>query len=135
MKWQFEDKAAQGKFIVSVGDPYLKGEGLLNGKKEMINTIVYNTGEEQAVMIDHITYKMPADTILPLVANQTFRFDTPENLVAWQFNRDFYCIADHDAEVGCVGFLFYGIQHPLFIHLSPEEKKCISVIQTQCIED
>jgi len=135
MKWQFEDKATQGKFIISVGDPYFKGEGLLNGKKEMINTIVYNTGAEQKVTIDNISYTMPADAILPLVANQTFRLEEPENLVVWQFNRDFYCIADHDAEVGCVGFLFYGIEHPFFIRLSPEEKKYFSVIQAQCIED
>lgn len=135
MKWQFEDKATQGKFIISVGDNSLKGEGLLNGKKEMINTIVYNSRGEQKVTIDEITYSMPAGAILPLVANQTFHFEEPESLVVWQFNRDFYCIADHDAEVGCVGFLFYGIQHPFFIRLSAEERKCISLIQMQCIED
>lgn len=121
--------------MISTGDPSLKGRGLLNGRKEMINTIVLNTGSEQQVTIDKITYTMPADAILPLVANQTFSFEQPEDLVAWQFNREFYCIVDHDAEVGCVGFLFYGIQHPFFIRLSPEEKGCISLIQNQCIDD
>jgi AraC family transcriptional activator of pobA len=135
MKWQFEDKATHGKFILSVGDPTLKGQGLLNGKKEMLNTIVFNRGGEQKVTIDKIAYPMPADAILPLVANQTFSFEEPENLVVWQFNRDFYCIVDHEAEVGCVGFLFYGIQHPFFIRLSPEEKECICLTQRQCIED
>ncbi|HEY4064430.1 MAG TPA: helix-turn-helix domain-containing protein [Puia sp.] len=135
MKWQFEDKATRGKFIITVGDPSLKGSGLLNGKQEMINTIVYNPGEEQKVTIDKIAYHMPAGAILPLVANQTFCFEEPESLVSWQFNRDFYCIVDHDAEVGCVGFLFYGIRHPLFIRLKPEEEKRISLMQTLCIED
>jgi AraC family transcriptional activator of pobA len=135
MKWQFEDKLAQGKFSISVNDPFIGGQGLLNGKKEMINTIVYNPGKEQNVLIDKITYHMPEGSILPLVANQAFSFELPENLVAWQFNRDFYCIADHDAEVGCVGFLFYGIQHPLFIRLSAEEERYVSLIKTQCIED
>ena len=135
MKWQFEDKATQGKFIISIGDASLKGEGLFNGKKEMVNTIVYNTGEEQKVVIDKITYTMPGNSVLPLVANQHFSFAEPENLVAWQFNRDFYCIADHDAEVGCVGFLFYGIQHPFFIPLSAKEMASISIIEMQCVED
>ncbi|HVU54523.1 MAG TPA: helix-turn-helix domain-containing protein [Puia sp.] len=135
MKWQFEDKTTRGKFIMSIGDPSLRGQGLLNGKKEMINTIVFNTGDPQKVTVDKIVYTMPADAILPLVANQTFSFEDPENLVAWQFNRDFYCIADHDAEVGCVGFLFYGIEHPLFIRLSPEEKVGISQLCGQCKED
>jgi AraC family transcriptional regulator, transcriptional activator of pobA len=135
MKWQFEDKLAQGKFSISIDDPFIKGEGLLNGKKEMINTIVYNPGKDQKAMIDKITYLLPEGSILPLVANQAFNFEQPENLVAWQFNRDFYCIADHDAEVGCVGFLFYGIQHPLFIRLSADEERCVALIKTQCIED
>jgi AraC-like DNA-binding protein len=78
---------------------------------------------------------MPENCILPLVANQFFKFEQPENLIAWQFNREFYCIADHDAEVGCVGFLFYGIRHPLFIHLSPEEQTSIAVIENMCRED
>src|SRR5882724_6283490 len=99
MKWQFEDRATHGKFILSIGDPSVKGQGLLDGKKEMFNTIVFNPGNEQKVTIDSITYPLPADTILPLVANQTFSFEEPESLVVWQFNRDFYCIVDHDAEV------------------------------------
>jgi len=135
MKWQFDDKSTNGQFIVSIGDTALKGEGMLNGKKEMINTIVCNTGGMQKVIIDNISYTMPASCVLPLVANQHFMFEQPENLVAWQFNRDFYCIVDHDAEVGCVGFLFYGIRHPLFIALSPEEAESISLIGTLCVED
>ncbi|WP_307447184.1 MULTISPECIES: helix-turn-helix domain-containing protein [Chryseobacterium] len=86
-----------------------------------INTFVYNRGDEQWVLIDEIKYTMPAGSILPLVANQNFVFEQPDRLVAWQFNREFYCIVDHDAEVGCVGFLFYGIEHPMFIQLSPSE--------------
>jgi AraC-like DNA-binding protein len=135
MKWQFEDKRSHGKFSMSIGDPSLRGQGLLNGKKEMINTLVLNTGRAQRVTIDKVVYTMPADTIIPLVANQTFAFEDPEELVAWQFNRDFYCIADHDAEVGCVGFIFYGIEHPFFIQLSPEEKAGFLQIRSQCIED
>src|ERR1700733_12802578 len=135
MKWQFEDKATQGKFIISIGDASLKGEGLLNGKKELVNTIVYNTGEEQKVVIDKITYTMPGNSVLPLVANQQFVFHEPENLVAWQFNRDFYCIADHDAEVGCVGFLFYGIEHPLFISLNEQELESMTHMGRLCVEE
>jgi AraC-like DNA-binding protein len=135
MKWQFADRATHGTFILSIGEACVQGEGLLNGKKEMMNTLVLNTGAPQQVTIDRVTYTLPTDTILPLVANQTFCFEEPENLVVWQFNRDFYCIADHDAEVGCVGFIFYGIEHPFFIRLSGDEKERIGRIQAQCLED
>jgi AraC family transcriptional activator of pobA len=135
MKGRFIDKATRGMFSISVGDPAFRGRGILDRGKETINTIACNTGGPQEVVIDNIKYTMPADCILPLVANQHFVFDQPENLVAWQFNRDFYCIADHDAEVGCVGFLFYGIEHPLFIPLSGEDRKSISALEMQCIEE
>jgi AraC family transcriptional activator of pobA len=135
MKGVFEDKATRGMFSISVGDPTFRGRGIRDRGKETINTIVYNTAGPQEVVIDNIRYRMPDSCVVPLMANQHFVFDRPENLVAWQFNRDFYCIADHDAEVGCVGFLFYGIEHPLFIPLSDEDRKCISILETQCLEE
>lgn len=135
MKWQFEDRNTQGQFTICIKEPVLKGEGLLNGKKEMVNSIVFNGTRDQKVAIDNISYNFPKGSILPLVANQHFIFENPEELVAWQFNRNFYCIADHDAEVGCVGFLFYGIDHPLFISLCSEEIESISIIEKLCLED
>jgi AraC family transcriptional activator of pobA len=135
MKWKYEDRANHGKFLMIAQESLFRGRGLLNGEGEIFNTIVLNAGNAQKVTIDNITYTMPPDTILPLVANQTFCFENAEELQAWQFNRDFYCIADHDAEVSCVGFLFYGIEHPFFIRLTPEDKAGLSLIGAQCIED
>ncbi len=135
MKWQFEDKATQGRFVVSMGDDSLKGEGILQDRKEMVNTIVCNQGAAKTVVIDRISYTMPAMSVLPLVANQHFVFECRDQLLTWQFNRDFYCIADHDAEVGCVGFLFYGIEHPLFISLSGQESESLTLMGRLCVEE
>jgi AraC-like DNA-binding protein len=135
MNRQFEDKVTRGKFILIRNETTLKGTGLLNGKEELFNTIVFNPEGPQQVVIDKITYTMPGHSVLPLVANQHFSFERPEQLVAWQFNRDFYCIADHDAEVGCVGFLFYGIRHPFFINLSAEEMESLTIIGQLCTEE
>jgi AraC-like DNA-binding protein len=104
-------------------------------KAGTLSTIVFNRSAEQKVIIDEVSYGFPKNCILALTANQHFIFERPDELVAWPFNRDFYCIADHDAEVGCVGFLFYGIRHPLFIGLSRKEIDNINLIETLCIED
>lgn len=135
MKLSFEDKATRGKFTVFLREPSLKGLGILNDRQETNNTIVYNTEEDQSVTIDQVPYLFPSESVLPLVANQHFVFEHPDKLIAWQFNREFYCIADHDAEVSCVGFLFFGIEHPLFVKLSAEDAKSISIIQNLCIDD
>ncbi|MET6999320.1 AraC family transcriptional regulator [Chitinophaga defluvii] len=135
MKWQFEDRNTNGRFSVIKQDTFLKGAGILNQYKETTNTIVCNLQQDQTVVIDQVPYLLATNTILPLVANQHFVFEHPETLVAWQFNRDFYCIADHDAEVGCVGFLFYGIRHPMFIPLSSEEREQIELILKLSMEE
>ena len=133
MKLTFEDGNSSGTFRLRKEDASFKGDGIL--KAGTLSTIVFNRNAEQTVIIDEISYVFPKDCILSLVANQHFTFERPQELVAWQFNRDFYCIADHDAEVGCVGFLFYGIRHPFFIELSQQEIDNISLIETLCIED
>lgn len=117
---EYEDKTTLARFTMHKHSDQLKGSGLCK-LSAPINTFVYNKGKAQEVTIDGIVYVIPEASILPLVYNQHFRFERPGELVAWQFNREFYCIVDHDAEVGCVGFLFYGIEHPMFIKLNEKE--------------
>lgn len=93
-------------------------------------TIAYNRAEAQNVVVDEVTYTFPANSILPLVVNQSFHFEKPEQIVAWQFNREFYCIIDHDQEVSCVGFLFYGWNRTFFLPLdAPHQHKIELLIQ------
>ncbi len=45
-----------------------------------------------------------------------------KGLISIVFNREFYCIRDHDKEVSCNGFLFFGSSYPPIITLSDEDK-------------
>ena len=77
-----------------------------------------------------LTIHFPAQSVLPLMMNQTFSFSQPAQLVAWQFDREFYCIVDHDKEVSCVGFLFYGAKQPLFLHLDASAQRQFDALLT-----
>lgn len=90
---------------------------------ERLLTIAWNTGDDQTITIDGLEYAFPKQTVLPLMVNQSFSFTNPERIVAWQFDRAFYCIVDHDKEVSCVGFLFYGAKDPLFLQLDATEQR------------
>lgn len=125
---EYDEKATSARFIMHVNNDRFKGAGM-HKPTVPINTFVYNKGKAQRVTIDEISYMMPAASILPLVSNQHFVFEAPDQLVAWQFNREFYCIVDHDAEVGCVGFLFYGIHHPMFIKLDKSQQEEIQYLE------
>lgn len=120
---EYNENATAARFVMHSDNKLFSGKGLSSPTPHPINTFIYNKGEAQEVVIDEIAYTMPARCILPLVSNQHFVFKRPETLTAWQFNREFYCIVDHEAEVGCVGFLFYGIRHPMFITLNEEESE------------
>lgn len=117
---EYGEKATSALFVMHRDNKLFCGKGFPASGSYPINTFVYNNGTSQQVIIDEIDYTMPAQSILPLVSNQYFVFERPAELIGWQFNREFYCIVDHDAEVGCAGFLFYGIQHPMFIKLDKE---------------
>lgn len=136
MDLEFSNIATGGLFRMILESTALKGAGIMNREKSSINTFVINkTATAQDVTIDEVVYNMPGYSLLPLVANQHFIFEDPQALVAWQFNREFYCIVDHDAEVSCVGFLFYGIHHPLFISLCAADLTDINIIEQLFKED
>lgn len=105
------------------------------GTESPFLTIALNTGQDQQVLIDEVKYTFPAGNLLPLVSNQSFQFEKPEQITAWQYNRDFYCITDHDREISCVGFLFFGSSGNLFISLDEEQRNKLEILQKIFIEE
>lgn len=97
-------------------------------RKEKLLTIAWNLGEEQEVIIDDVPYRFPKDALLPLMVNNSFQFDQPADVVAWQFNREFYCIVNHDKEVSCSGLLFYGTKDVMFLHPDEQEKASLQIM-------
>ncbi|UKJ09205.1 helix-turn-helix domain-containing protein [Solitalea lacus] len=97
-------------------------------------TIAWNRGEKQTVTIDGVVHEFMPNTILPLMFNQSFYFERATDVVAWQFNREFYCIIDHDAEVSCVGFLF-GMGEELFISLDEPAQYKLQLLFNIFIEE
>ena len=96
-------------------------------------TIAWNTGKPQNVSIDNVSHAFKSQTLLPIMFNQAFQFERPKDVIAWQFNREFYCIMDHDVEVSCVGFVF-GL-HNHFIALSKEEQQKFDLLLSMFIAE
>ncbi len=97
-------------------------------------TIAWNHGEKQTITIDGVAHDFLPDTILTLLFSQSFYFERATDIVAWQFNREFYCIIDHDAEVSCVGFLF-GTSDHLLIALDKEAKQKLQLLLDVFVEE
>ena len=102
--------------------------------KYKLLTIAWNRGPDQVIMIDNVAYNFPANTIHCLMVSESFSFGRSADITAWQFSRDFYCIVDHDKEVSCVGFIFYGPPQKMFIRLNDADQKKADMI-LQMLQD
>jgi len=128
MKLAFKDNELAGELLLTFDEKSFDRAFYIRDREHKYLTIAWNRGERQKVTIDEIEYEFPANSILPLMVNQSFRFENSADVVAWQFNRDFYCIVDHDREVGCVGFLFYGSSNQMFLNLGETETRKIGLL-------
>jgi AraC family transcriptional activator of pobA len=125
MKLHFIDPLTRGEFYLYMNETSLSRLFFQGNRKDTFLTIAWNNGPKQLAVIDEVPCEFPEQSILPLMVSQSFRFELPDQVVAWQYNRDFYCIVDHDKEVSCVGFLFYGFAGRMFIHLPEQEQRKI----------
>lgn len=92
-------------------------------ERELLLTIALNGSESQQITLDGIAYNFPAESIVPLVSGQVFKFEKPGQVTVWQYNRDFYCLVDAYHEISCIGFLFFGFfrQYLFCIWMIPTE--------------
>lgn len=128
MRLDFNNKSSNAQLILTVCDKDFDRKFFTRDREHKFLTIAWNRGKSQKVFVDEIEHEFPANSILPLVVNQSFRFENTADITAWQFNRDFYCIVDHDKEVSCVGFLFYGSSGTMFLRLGEKETRKINFL-------
>jgi AraC-like DNA-binding protein len=134
MKLTILDKKTGGDLLLVNGEPQFDQFFYSRDKERKYFTIAWNVGAQQTVTIDGSEYDVLPNTILPLMFNQSFCFEQPADIVAWQFNREFYCIIDHDAEVSCVGFLFGGADQ-VFINTDEDDRAKLKLLLNMFVEE
>ncbi|MEM9835850.1 MAG: helix-turn-helix domain-containing protein [Bacteroidota bacterium] len=105
------------------------------GQNHPYLTIAWNRGEEQRVWVDEMPYQLGHGQVLLMIYEHSFRFAKPADITAWQFDRNFYCILDHDAEVGCAGILFYGLPSPMTLTLSSTDNRRLDLLYQVFVDE
>lgn len=121
MKYLYKNRVTLAEFRLSLQETEFYRVFYGKDRSDKLLTIAWNRGETQKVKIDGILFDFPPNTIVCLMVNQSFNFSEPESVTAWQFNKDFYCIENHDKEVSCVEFLFYGSGPTMSIKLNKKD--------------
>lgn len=120
--------------ILKIGDRELL-EPYKTPKQLELYTFIRTTNTKAEIVVDSIPYTIAPNSILALTVVQFFQFLSGEDLVVYQFNREFYCIKDHDQEVSCAGLLFFGNGHIPIIELNEKERRKLDVLQEVFLDE
>ncbi len=106
-----------------------------NSKEIGLYTFIWVREEDAVLEIDGISVTITKNNIVVLTPNQYFRYIDGSNLIVYQFNREFYCIKDHDKEVSCMGVLFYGNSAIPVIRLPEKEQNKLDLFHQILLEE
>ncbi|MRG48421.1 helix-turn-helix domain-containing protein [Chitinophaga sp. SYP-B3965] len=103
--------------------------------KETDMTLIWNTGEQLAITIDKVPYTLAKDQIIFLTAFHKIDSIDLEKARMIRFNQAFFCIINHDNEVGSKGLLFYGATSVPIISVDENDLESFETTwQTFCTE-
>lgn len=86
-------------------------------------TFIWANSNPIELIIDSVPFILEPNSILALTPIQYIEYLNGDDAVLYQFNREFYCIKDHDQEVSCAGMLFFGNTNIPIIPLNEQEQQ------------
>ncbi len=84
-------------------------------------TFVWVKGQTAEIKFEGINLPLNGNTILCLTSFHKIEFNIIEAARVIKFNREFYCVKDHDSEVSCKGLLFYGANQLPYFEIPRDE--------------
>ncbi|CAM4018641.1 MULTISPECIES: helix-turn-helix domain-containing protein [Flavobacterium] len=97
-------------------------------KNESYLNILWNPFNDTNVTVDNVVYSLKKNEIMFLTELHAIESSTIEVLNSIQFNRQFYCLDNHDSEIGCKGILFFGTSQVPTIFLNEENDAAIALL-------
>jgi len=91
-------------------------------------TLVWFQDDSSVFEIDGRRYEFKKDQIITLTEFHGLKMKSTGVIKMIRFNRQFFCILDHDSEVSCKGLLFFGASNLPKITLSEEDVKKIQML-------
>ncbi len=128
MKLDYHNIKDEGRFTIT---SFQCGPSLQLLKEKGLYKIVWCTEGEERLIVDGYEVTLKKNQVL---------FCTPVNiinipkdnygLIAFVFNREFYCIQHSDSEVSCMGTLFFGSSNAPIINLTDKDQRSFNATLT-----
>ncbi len=98
--------------------------------------IIWTKGDSCSLGVDGYRVFLKKNHLLFATPLNSLNFEIEnKDIIVYAFNREFYCIRDHDEEVSCNGFLFLGSSSPLSVELSDDEQRSFNLLYEFFLEE
>lgn len=119
---------------LKVGDyellqPYTKN------KRTNFFTVIRTLRSSLYLEVDNLPLQLQPNSMLVLTPDNYLQSFKTSDCYVYQFNRDFYCIKDHDKEVSCAGLLFYGNDSAPVLHLPDKDISKLDLLHQIFLEE
>ena len=81
---------------------------LLKEKRKEVLALHWFQTDGNILLIDNVPFTFNKNDIMFTTEFHTIEVKNVTEVKILRFNKPFYCILDHDSEVGCKGILYYG---------------------------
>ncbi|MGB1040590.1 MAG: helix-turn-helix domain-containing protein [Flavobacteriales bacterium] len=118
MKLEYKGKIEESLFVLTdfncaPAQQMLQDKGMYK--------ILWASKKNCTVQIDGCEINLEQHQVLFCTTLNIVEIPTNSGILAIVFNREFYCIRDHDYEISCNGMLFFGSSEPPIISLSQKD--------------
>lgn len=134
MKLEFRENKLDS--ILGLTDDIKNDENRFSVTENTIKLLWNRNHEAVKLYVDGISFDLLPNQIVTTTYLQHISFRESElPITAFLFNREFYCISDHDAEVSCNGILFFGTQDLPIITIPKEQQKRFDTLYDVFVEE
>lgn len=118
-----------------INNEYIKLENI-NSKEQILFdktldsplTILWIKEENSLIEFEGKSYELKKDSVICLTKFQELKFISLQKASSIKFNREFYCVLDHDTEVSCKGVLFFGANQLPYFQIPEDELETFKTV-------
>lgn len=120
MKYKFQDHKLGA--LLGLSDDIRKDLNYFANTTNTIKFLWNRNDKSTGLKIDDFNLELKPDELVTVTYLHHVSYEESElPITAFLFNREFYCISDHDSEVSCNGILFFGTQDIPIISIPSEQ--------------
>lgn len=93
-------------------------------------SVFWSENTTNCLVIDSVKYVLKPNQIVFLTEMHKVEITEVEDVQCIRFNRNFYCIDNHDSEIGCKGVLFFGASQVPIVNLDESNRKKMEILWT-----